>query len=116
MGKALLSIAHRAVTPTPHGHTYPLSVQVLRMLREDQALLERSPRCADTVVAILTACGASVEGSAGAAGRSRVPAVQPALVQQIMDMGFPRNRVEEALRRVGTHAWAALAYVAFLVM
>ena len=69
------------------------------MLREDQALLQRSPRCADTVVAILTACGAGVEGSS-AAGRGRVPSAQPALVQQIVDMGFPRNRVEEALRRV----------------
>lgn len=69
------------------------------MLREDQALLQRSPRCADTVVAILTACGAGVEGSA-ATGRNRVPTAQPALVQQIVDMGFSRNRVEEALRRV----------------
>lgn len=95
------------LTTTPHNNT-PSYPKVLQLLREDQALLQRSPRCADTVVAILTACASGVEGSAANAGRPRAPVVQQALVTQIVDMGFPRPRVEEALRRVGCFWWCWL--------
>ncbi len=93
-----LFVHHTLSSPTPS--PTPPAPQVLYLLREDQVLLQRSPRCADTVVAILTACASGVEGSASA-GRPRAPVVQQALVTQIVDMGFPRHRVEEALRRVG---------------
>lgn len=70
----------------------------------DADLAAMSPEVAQRIISILTKCTKGID-KVGVAplGRSAVrPLVQPdpGIVQQIVEMGFPAARAEQALRRV----------------
>ena len=77
----------------------------------DADLAAMSPEVAQRIISILTKCTKGIDkaGTSGL-GRSAVrPLVQPdpTIVQQIVEIGFPAARAEQALRRVGLSSSSA---------
>ena len=86
-------------------HSQALVLRAVLPLWSDPALAAFSPQLAQLVIDILTNCtdGAAVTTAAAAvrAGPRPLHQPDPAVVQQIVEMGFTQPRAEEALRRVG---------------
>lgn len=88
-------------------------------LWEDADLAAMSPEVAQRIISILTKCTKGIDkASMSPLGRSAVrPLVQPdpAIVQQIVEMGFPAARAEQALRRVGLTLFIANKYSSIIL-
>ncbi len=100
----------------PNGDTFLLADPEGAMCNVQSAILDAvlpvwsnpllasgSPQNTGAVTSILKHCKEAVTSPASRSGARGILSPDPAIVQQVVEMGFSEERVREALRRVRKH-------------